>query len=67
MLCNERSRQNTTVQDKNGNLISVKGEAKAIWIEHSNPITYDQECDVHDTIEGVNEPTLCEYSIFYIR
>lgn len=41
MLYNEMSRQNTTVLDKNGNLISVKGDAKAIWIEHSNPITYD--------------------------
>ena len=66
MLCNKTTRQTTTVLDKNGKRISVKGEANAIWIEHSNPITYDQECDVHDTIEeiGVNEPTLCEYSKF---
>ena len=72
MLRNERSRQNPTVLDQNGNLISSKREAKARWTEHfkevlnreapANPITDDQEDDVHDTVEeifiAVRKPTL---------
>lgn len=59
IFCNERSRQSTTVQDKNGNLISSKGEIKARWTEHlkevlnrespAKPITDDQEDDVCDS------------------
>ena len=57
MLGNERSRQSTTVLDKNRNLVSSKSEVKARWTEHfkkllnrekpANLITSDQECDVH--------------------
>ena len=72
MLCDERSRQSTTVLDKNGNLISSKTEVKARWTEHVkevlnreapvNPKTDDQDDDVHDTLEetAVNKPNLCE-------
>ena len=58
-LCNERSRQGTTVLDKNGNLISSKREVKARWTEYvkevldkkasANPIIDDQEDDLHIT------------------
>ena len=57
--CNERSRQGTTVLDKNGNLISSKREVKARWTEYvkevlnkkasANPIIDDQEDDLHIT------------------
>ena len=72
MLCDERSRQSTTVLDKNGNLISSKTEVKARWTEHvkevlnreapANPKTDDQDDDVHDTLEetAVNKPNLGE-------
>ena len=72
MLCDERSRQSTTVLDKNGNLISSKTEVKARWTEHVkevlnreapvNPKTDDQDDDVHDTLEEtvVNKPNLGE-------
>ena len=72
MLCDERSRQSTTVQDKNGNLFSSKTEVKARWTEHVkevlnreapvNPKTDDQDDDVHDTLEetAVNKPNLGE-------
>ena len=72
MLCDERSRQSTTVLDKNGNLISSKTEVKARWTEHVkevlnreapvNPKTDDQDDDVHDTLEetAVNKPNLGE-------
>lgn len=70
MLYKERSRRSTMVLDKNGNLISSRSEVKARWTEHfkevlnreepANPITDNQEDDVHDTVEeiAVNEPTL---------
>ena len=58
-LCNERSRQGTTVLDKNGNLISSKREVNARWTEYvkevlntkasANPIIDDQEDDLHIT------------------
>ena len=60
-LCNERSRQSTTVLDKNGNLIGSKREVKARWTEYvkevlnddkkasANPIIDDQEDDLHIT------------------
>ena len=58
-LCNERSRQGTTVRDKNGNLISSKREVKARWTEYvkevldkkasANPVIDDQEDDLHIT------------------
>ena len=72
MLCDERSRQSTTVLDKNGNLFSSKTEVKARWTEHvkevlnreapANPKTDDQDDDVHDTLEEtvVNKPNLGE-------
>ena len=72
MLCDERSRQSTTVLDKNGNLISSKTEVKARWTEHvkevlnreapANPKTDDQDDDVHDTLEetALNKPNLGE-------
>ena len=72
MLCDERSRQSTTVLDKNGNLISSKTEVKARWTGHvkevlnreapANPKTDDQDDDVHDTLEetAVNKPNLGE-------
>ena len=53
MVCNERSRQSTTVLDKNGNLISSNSGVKARWTYHfkevlnreapANPITNNQE------------------------
>ena len=58
-LCNERSRQGTTVLDKNGNLISSKREVKARRTEYvkevlntkasANPIIDDQEDDLYNT------------------
>ena len=60
-LCNERSRQSTTVLDKNGNLIGSKREVKARWTEYvkevlnddkkasANPIIDDQEDNLHIT------------------
>lgn len=68
MLCNERSKQSTTVLDKNGNLINSQSEVKARWTEHFkevlnreapvNPITNDRKDDVLDAVEEitVNEP-----------
>ena len=53
MLCNERSRQSTTVLDKNGNYISSNSGVKARWTQHfkealnreapANPITDNWE------------------------
>ena len=72
MLCNESSRESTTVPDKNVNLISRKSEVKATWTEHfrnvlnrkapANQKNNVQEDDVHDTVAetAVNEPTLGE-------
>ena len=58
-LCNEISRQSTTVLEKNGNLTSSKREVKARWTEYfkevlnkkssANPIIDDQEDDLHIT------------------
>ena len=57
MLCNERYKQNSTVLDKNGKLISSKSEKKARWTEHfkevlkrekpANSTTNGQKGDVH--------------------
>ena len=58
-LLNERSRQSTTVLEKNGNLTSSKREVEARWTEYfkevlnkkssANPIIDDQEDDLHIT------------------
>ena len=55
VLCNERSKNSTTILDKSGNLVSGKKEMQARWTEHFREVLNREEPTDPITIEDESE------------